>query len=166
MWFHSLQSSLPVCLSKPAMSFPMFCSFLSAEIRKEYGMCHNKRCSFFFIIFMSGTTNGFNIAFDVSAQIKTLPWLVLYKKVITEDWLVFEEPVCVQTEEVKYAKENIQFLFNAMWYPLVSLRLRYFSILLRDTSNCLIVCFAFGFFYNKWKREKCKWNFKRVSHGF
>ncbi len=40
--------------SKPAMSFPVSCSFFSARIKKEYGMCHNKKCSFYFIVLMSG----------------------------------------------------------------------------------------------------------------
>lgn len=55
--------------SKPAMSFPMSSSFLSAGIKKEYGTCHNRRCSFFFIVLMLGTTNDNNIVFDLSVKV-------------------------------------------------------------------------------------------------
>lgn len=74
--------------SKPAMSFPMSCSFLSAEIKKEYGMCHNKRCSFFFIVLMSGTTKSINVAFWFICKgflHRKIHWRDFYfiKKVIT-----------------------------------------------------------------------------------
>lgn len=55
--------------SKPAMSLSYVLFFLSAEIKKEYGMCHNKRCSFFFIVLMSGTTKSINIGFDLSVKV-------------------------------------------------------------------------------------------------
>lgn len=117
-YFAAFRAGSPSVLSKPAMSFPVSCSFLSAGVKKEYGMCHNKRCSFFFIVLMSRegdkNPNGISIAFDLSVKIcRGLHYLYfsLHKKGnYSASGLVFEVPGCVRTEEDKYAMEN---KFNA-----------------------------------------------------
>lgn len=68
-YFTAFRAWSPSVSSKPAMSLPMSCSFLSERIKKEYVTCHNKRCSFFFIVLMLGTINSINIAFDLSVKV-------------------------------------------------------------------------------------------------
>lgn len=118
-YFAAFRARSPSVSSKPAMSFPVSCSFLSAGVKKDYGMCHNKRCSFFFIVLMSrgggGKPKWYQHCFWFickGLQRITLPLIFLLHKKgnYSASGLLFEVPGCVRTEEDKYAKEN---KFNA-----------------------------------------------------
>lgn len=62
-----------------------FTSLLSGGTKKDYGICHNNRCSFFFSssFLMRRSTNIVSIGFCLSATRNMLPWLLLHKRAIT-----------------------------------------------------------------------------------